>query len=1049
MATVTRYPSTQLYRQLEYDQYGNLSETIWNNLQNITVYDQVYASTPLIAAASGVQSKPSQIVGKDFGFNLQPNARLNKLTVQYAAHVRNHSGGTTDVPVIPGINIEMTGSKYLDTYLKGYNPLLKPTIHDKVSLSDCLTVTTRCECGEGYENNIPHSWVNHCPACGRRGSLQLSWKSGYDNYHEQITCGGPPGDRCGADYCGVHGRSLDKAHKYQLTKCTGSESSTVKKATANAVPVQHLDPNDVPLNALVNRSLNFDPNEVDIDPSGINSDNFYVVFNPTRNTSAYTGFMYLDALALIIDYTNPTYSLSATITNNIIVGNLVTYTLTIKNTNKVDQGVGIPISINYPPGLEFVSSNGVYTDSTKKWTANLNYAGVATIQMTFKSVATGNQTIGAVIDNFGVSINKTSIIVPNTYTLSTSLNPSIMVKEGDDLSYSVTVSTNTAGIDTVNVNIPVPDGFDFVSSNGNYDPITGIWVADFINQTTTINITLTAINAGTSTQVITTDGAGITTTFTILGATLTNCNYVQTPLPADIVPYLIDGETYIISCNMEIVTNNVGTVHNGFNDFCISVLTTTNNIEDEVFQPDLFQQDMIQTNSVAVIENIGSGPLNLNTSERVSVSFVYDSTQTTMIRVYGAYMQDQPQDYAVQVSLWSISNTTDRYEPAGSLPDNSDLLVQEGNFANISLDPGESSENINLSGINLSGRESDPNLVIRGIEISVDYNVNDPITCNIILTSNGISSTKSGIFDPDSSTIILGDEDDKWDLNNIDLTDLTIGFNVINTTLDTVLIQVDNILFTLFSEEDQTGGNLGFTLNGVHSKNYDISLSDDTTKNEGAVPTVTTYDVAQSQGVIISEYDYGLKTIEINFTISGDGLEDAQERLTNATKYLSNTLNGVGLPLPNQIVFDWDPERTFNVVLSGEITVTLDTFTYTCKASFDIPDGVGFNNLKTTGAIDCNEGLINVRPVINVLATGGNVQIFDNVTGQSITIANNFIANTTLIIDCNSRTITDEDGIDYTEYLTLNSFWMVINSNYDYSNSTGCYIQSVQYQEGC
>jgi len=54
-----------------------------------------------------------------------------------------------------------------------------------------------------------------------------------------------------------------------------------------------------------------------------------------------------------------------------------------------------------------------------------------------------------------------------------------------------------------------------------------------------------------------------------------------------------------------------------------------------------------------------------------------------------------------------------------------------------------------------------------------------------------------------------------------------------------------------------------------------------------------------------------------------------------------------------------------------------------------------------------------------------------------------------LIIDCNSRTITDEDGIDYTEYLTLNSFWMVINSNYDYSNSTGCYIQSVQYQEGC
>ena len=90
-----------------------------------------------------------------------------------------------------------------------------------------------------------------------------------------------------------------------------------------------------------------------------------------------------------------------------------------------------------------------------------------------------------------------------------------------------------------------------------------------------------------------------------------------------------------------------------------------------------------------------------------------------------------------------------------------------------------------------------------------------------------------------------------------------------------------------------------------------------------------------------------------------------------------------------QMIFDWDPNGTFNVVLDGEITVTLDTFTYTVEA-VSLPEGIGFNQLKRTGAIDTNEGLITVRPVINVVTTGGNVQIYDNVSSQCLTINNNF-----------------------------------------------------------
>ena len=148
---------------------------------------------------------------------------------------------------------------------------------------------------------------------------------------------------------------------------------------------------------------------------------------------------------------------------------------------------------------------------------------------------------------------------------------------------------------------------------------------------------------------------------------------------------------------------------------------------------------------------------------------------------------------------------------------------------------------------------------------------------------------------PTLSILIIGNETNNWDLNNIDLTDITISFNITNPTLDSTIIQVNNIQFILYSDEDQTGGNEGFTLDGIHSRNYGICMDDSTTKNEGIAPTITTYDVNQSQGELVTEFDLKAKTFKLKFDIFGDSLEDAQNNLTEATKYLTNTLNSIGL----------------------------------------------------------------------------------------------------------------------------------------------------------
>ena len=356
----------------------------------------------------------------------------------------------------------------------------------------------------------------------------------------------------------------------------------------------------------------FDPNIVNFDPIGFNSANFTIEWNPNRNTSNFAGTLFLDNLGVTLDFTNPTYSLTATISNNIIQGNTVTYTLNIKNTNNADQGYGIPISISIPSGLSYLSSTGNYNNVTHKWTPILDSTGNASITLTFKSTGTGNQTINASVDNFPYSITKTSNIIGSTYTLTDTLPIPSMVVEGQELSNNITISTNSLSPVITSVNVPIPNGFNYVSSNGNgtYNPTTQIWTLDandFNNQSATFELILIATTAGSYIQTISIGSVAITNTIIVQPGNLTTCNYVEILLPEDIIPYLNDGQTYFVSCNMQIVTSDIGSVHQGISDFCISTLTTTDGNDESAFDSGAFDSGAFQegTNS-ALVETLGT-----------------------------------------------------------------------------------------------------------------------------------------------------------------------------------------------------------------------------------------------------------------------------------------------------------------------------------------------------------------------------------------------------------------------------------------------------------
>ena len=199
MSQVTRYPTVHTSLQIERATDGDFSEAVWTNLQNIEAYDQVFASCPIVGNAS-LLSKASRIVCSNFGFNLKNNARINSISVGYGAHVRNTSNGTTNVPVIPGIDIKMSGSGWEDTYSESnLDSLVKtPRLSGKLgaTASNCVCASMLpSHCPDAPYVRVNKCWEDKCPFCG--GKLLLNPKHVAEG---EWTCAS-----CDADFDGVCG----------------------------------------------------------------------------------------------------------------------------------------------------------------------------------------------------------------------------------------------------------------------------------------------------------------------------------------------------------------------------------------------------------------------------------------------------------------------------------------------------------------------------------------------------------------------------------------------------------------------------------------------------------------------------------------------------------------------------------------------------------------------------------------------------------------------------------------------------------------------------
>lgn len=448
-------------------------------------------------------------------------------------------------------------------------------------------------------------------------------------------------------------------------------------------------------------------------------------------------------------------------------------------------------------------------------------------------------------------------------------------------------------------------------------------------------------------------------------------------------------------------------------------------------------------------EEIGTRVDTLNDIQRVYATFEYDENKTPFVKLYGQYINRSPSTATVRFFGFALHAGTDvNWDDPGILFDDINQLIQNEDYATAILPSNQNTNPLLFDEINFAGHENDPNLIIKGVSISFNYYASADIAATATLIVGDDVSIKSTILSANSILAEIGG--DKWNLKNIDLNELSFLLQFDNNTVDTQTIQVINVEITIEYQYDETGGNLGFILDGEHSRNYNMFLTSDFDIAEGLAKDIDTLDIKKSVGDLITGESIKSKTIKLPFTIVGNSLEEFQERFAEAVKWMSNDLDDGKRPIPKPLVFDWDPNREWMVVLNDAVDKSYDIGKMEGTAEFLIPSGSAKGPLKVTGDVGSNDGLTTIKPIIMLKATGENsIIVKEAKSGKSLILNHAWDTETILYIDCEKNRIYDDYNVDCTGYLALNSDLLMLDPGaFDFSQSTGCVVLSVQFNEG-
>lgn len=771
-------------------------------------------------------------------------------------------------------------------------------------------------------------------------------------------------------------------------------------------------------------------------PAMVNSGNFGVLLNYPKNTSSNPGDLALDYILVTVNYSLPTYSLAMSTPADKVLGEPVTFEVTLNNTNGINPSGQATVNITIPAGLVYASHSGPGSYSNGVWTAQLTNS-TAKLYITFNTTSIGVKSLKATEASTGVNITRSMTVNNPTYALSSTL-PGTGVQL-NDFSYEVKITVNSDAITTTDVNIPFPAGLDYVSSNGNetYDSGTGIWAASFVNREATLNIIASASGTGTLTQTIT-QGTGETQisnvkSIDIISATLTETYDITVPFSENILSELEHGREYIAAFYAKIVDATSRPLFNGPLNNRFSILEDA----DESF-----------SNQITDIAE----------PELLTVAFTYDETADYNFKFYAGYVGYYEDDISVEFSQEPTIVPIEYFQgfsDVNALFSDKNLLITNADFAELNLISLQKSGEYVFENINTAGLETDETILVTGFKITGDCILSGDtvITSGVYSLKEGTlyeSNPQSIVLNSEHTQISIGDTYDNWglNLNQINIADLRFYLQLQNMTTETLNILLNNLELTIYYTTDQTGGAPGCTIEGTHSSLLGIILSKDDIPR-GTNNDVNYADVTGADGKYPTRSNIKEETIKLKFDVVSEALSESNSLMDRIIQWMSNERDKYNKPLTKGIIFDLDPHKQFNYVLEKPITAERKFEDFECEAELVIPDGVGESvNALIKGMVGVNNGLIRVFPVIQLLADGSaEIVITESIENQSMTIHHAFTANTVLIYDAKTKTVTDTEGNDYTEDIDINSARILLNKQFDFSSTSGASVQTVTFKE--
>lgn len=806
----------------------------------------------------------------------------------------------------------------------------------------------------------------------------------------------------------------------------------------------------------------------------VNSADFGLKFEYPINNSTNTGRMCLGNVFIELVVKTPTLILEATTTNNKpIINETISVNFNIQRKDNITYNPEIEIEI--PDGLTYKSSTGhgtaTLSSKTLKWISSFEGRNKNTLTVQFLCNSEGTHTL-AMHDtlsdnNYELKINVQAYTISASTTLNSNNKPIVV---HDTLNYNVILKTNTKEEITFSEvcielpkNITVPPKTD--RQIWNLTTSTQIKLFNVkIKNSLTIPITATFNEAALGTQTINIKRTSTSNEETLLVTPLLiqsdsyqTLSFTRIKVPDEYTEAMGDGKTYRL---MDVCRHII-------DESSINLTDWRNNVRVGIYNSyEAFTDEMIGYPDDFMLFVQWADKISTKKYTEYYLDFKYDAEYPLYLvfshdyagnPLYDKIHFEFSQPILVEKQYWGTIDYFKKYPvPVKALCNNTDYGV-------VTLSKLTDTAPVICYDWNGIEPFKDTDVAIRGIILTMEYNVSEDVELQVTISADGHNDVKGYrniTLKKGSGTATLGGRFNLFGLTPHQLRgkvqQLTAEVVINNPYGNTSRVEIRNLRLNLnYIEIPETP--YGFSIDGERGEEYGIWFTNMKKYNLGTKNEIEEYNVTGTDKTIVNRMNIKPKEIEIQLAIDECELKDALELADDViAKLFTNRRNILtNKPYERWIIFDHMPYKRYYWIRKDEIddevgedgvyyaTITL----YISRGTAEVIPVV------QTGSAGETEGLVSVEPLIHLLSNvDGQLQLTEAVTEQNMLIKSDYIKKGARItVDNENRKVgVIPAGSDTLRLITndvdFSTTWFKVRGEYQFQSSTAV-ITDVRYHD--